>query len=284
MIIHSGIVKEDIMQRRFYLQLTVALLLLITDLPGAIAQSFTPAKPYGESKLVGEFLCSEVVYPDVALEKGQEGTVVIVFQVAADGTVSNIHVKEHVSPEIDEEAVRIFRLLQWEPAIRLGNPVTTQAEYSIKFDIKKYNRHCKQRGYERTDYPYTPVDTSLIVYNIDLLDKGPQPLFEDKSMNLGRFITQNLIYPDAAYKQNISGKVELSFVVEVHGRVSNILVDKPIAGGCTEEAIRLLKLITWMPGIKDKMAVRSRITIAITFTLPDESKMKAYDNNPTGSQ
>jgi TonB family protein len=272
------------MQRRYYLQIIVALLLLLTNLTGTKGQSFTPAKPYGETKLVGEFICSEVVYPDIALKKGQEGTVVIVFQVASDGTVSDIRVKEHVSPEIDEEAVRIFRLLQWKPAIRLGNPVTTQAEYSIKFDIQKYNRHCKQRGYEKTEFPYTPVDTSLIVYNIDQLDKGPQPLFEDKSMNLGGFIKQNLIYPDAAYKQNISGKVELSFVVEVHGRVSNILVDKPIAGGCTEEAIRILKLIKWMPGIKDNMAVRSRITIAITFTLPDESQMKAYDNNPTGSQ
>jgi TonB family protein len=272
------------MKRGYYLPFTAIFSLVFLITQEANSQSFIPAKPYGEPSLVGDFLCSEVIYPEVALEMGQEGTVVIGFQVSAEGSVTNIHVKEHVTSEIDREAVRIFLLLQWEPAIRLGNPVTTETEYSIKFDIKKYKRHCKQRGYDRTDYPYSPVDTSLIVYNADQLDKVPQPVFDDKSMNLGRFITENLVYPDAAYKQDISGKVELSFVVEVHGRASNIIVDKPVGGGCTEEAIRILKLVKWMPGIKDDLAVRSRISMSITFNLTNENQMKVYDNNLTGSQ
>lgn len=262
----------------------LALFLVLTGLCVAPAQSLIPATPYGDSKLVSDFLCSEVVYPEEELEEGVEGTVVIGFTVGADGNVSQIRIKASVSPGIDREAIRIFRFLQWEPGVKMGNPVTTETDYSIKFDIKKYQRHCRQRGYDKTAFPYEPVDTSMVIYRLEQLDKAPQPIFEDKSMNLGRFITQNLVYPDAAYKQDISGKAELSFVVETSGRVSNILVDKPVGGGCTEEAIRILKLIRWMPGIKDEMAVRARISMAITFNLTDDSRLKVYDNNPTGNQ
>jgi len=247
--------------------------------PRLHGQSFTPAKPYGETMLVNDFICDEMEYPGQDMDKGIEGTVVLGFQVDARGNVSDIKVKEGVSPDIDREAVRIFSLLQWEPAIRLGNPIRSEDEYSIKFNIKKYKRQCKQRGYDRTEFPSLPLDTSLTVYNLNQLDKAPEPIFEDKTMKLGKFISQNLVYPDAAFKQNISGQVELSFVVELHGRPSNIVIESPVGGGCTEEAIRILKLIKWAPGMKGDMAVRSRIPIKIMFKLQNDGDHRVFDNN-----
>jgi len=246
-------------------------------------QTYTPAKPYGETKLINDFICSEVIYPEESIRMKQEGEVVLKFIVGTDGTVSDIRIKEGVSPQIDMEAIRVFRLLQWHPAVRLGNPVTSEEEYTFKFNIKKYNRHCKQRGYEQPEYPHMPVDTSLEVYNIEQLDLVPQPIFDDKSMTLGKFITENLIYPEAAYKQDISGKVVLSFVVETHGGHSNIIIEEPVGGGCTEEALRILKLIRWFPGLKDDVAVRSRIHLSITFQLTSDNEHRVFDNNQAGA-
>jgi TonB family protein len=265
--------KKSIRVSLFYL------ILLINPVYHTYGQSYIPAKPFGDNKLVNDFICSEVVYPPSALENGEEGKVTLSFMVDESGVVSRIQVKSGVSPEIDREAIRIFRFLQWEPAIRLGNPVSSEDEFTFKFSVKKYNRHCKQRGYEQLEFPYQPVDTSYTIYDLDQLDRSPEPIFGEKGMNLEKFIVNSLNYPEAAYKQNISGKVTLSFVIETHGRPSNIVVKKPLGGGCTEEALRILKLIEWMPGIKDNMAVRSRIELNITFILPNDSDTKVFDNN-----
>ena len=258
----------------------LSLVLLCCLLPMlAAAQTKVAARPYGDASLVNEFIYSEMVYPDAALEEGREGNVTLRFFVGKEGEVSNIQVKEGVSPEVDREAIRILRMLQWEPAIRLGNPVMTEEEFTIKFNIKKYRRQCKQRGYEIHEYPYLPADTTYKVYRPEQLDKLPRPLFDEKGMDIEKFITRNLVYPEAAYKQNISGRVVLSFVVETHGRPSNIITENPVAGGCTEEALRILGMIRWMPGIMDEKAVRSRVKLNITFRLPGDTRTKVYDNN-----
>lgn len=243
------------------------------------SQTYIPARPTGEIKLVNDFICEEVVYPESSLEANEEGVVVLGFVVHPDGSVSDLFVRQGISPAIDAEAVRVFRLLLWEPAIKLGNPVTSEQEFSFKFNIKKYKRHCKQRGYEKSDYPFVPVDSSLTVYAPGQLDQSPEPIFDEKGMTIGKFITQNLIYPAAAYKQNISGQVVLSFVIETHGRASNVLIEKPVGGGCTEEALRIMKLIRWRPGIKDGRAVRSRMNLNIIFNLQHENELRVFDNN-----
>ena len=56
--------------------------------------------------------------------------------------------------------------------------------------------------------------------------------------------------------------------------ITHILVEKPLGGGCTEEAIRLIKMLKWKPGIKDNMAVRTKMELDITFHLDADSKIK----------
>ena len=257
------------------------LLLFITKV--SYSQNYIPAHPYSDKNLLQDFLCSEVTYPDIALTKGVEGKVVISFVVEKDGSVSHLAVKDKVSPEIDAEAIRLFKLLLWEPAIRFGQPVASENEFPINFNIKKYNKHCKIRGYEKSEYPFQPVDTSNTVYEYAQIDKKPYPVFEEKGMSLGKFIAENIKYPETAYRQNLSGKVTVQFVVELYGRVSNIKVVNPVGGGCTQEAIRLLQMLRWMPGIEDNMAVRTSMNLEIEFKLPDDSQIKMFENTQMNS-
>jgi TonB family protein len=243
-----------------------------------ISQNFIAAHPYSEQKLLQEFLCAEVVYPELALNQGIQGKVVLSFIVEKDGSVSHARVQETVSPEIDGEALRLFRMLLWEPATSFGQPVVSENEFPINFNIKKYTKHCKTRGYITSEYPFTPVDTSNKVYDYSLTDRKPYPVFEEKGMKLESFISKNIKYPETAYRQNLSGKVSLRFVVELQGRVSNIKVLSPIGGGCTQEAIRLLRLLQWMPGIKNQTAVRTFMNLDIEFKLPEDSDMNMFEN------
>jgi hypothetical protein len=63
----------------------------------------------------------------------------------------------------------------------------------------------------------------------------------------------------------------LKFVVVPSGRISNLLTEKTVGGGCTEEAIRVVKMIRWIPGIKNQAAVRSWRTLDITFDIAGKS-------------
>ena len=247
------------------------------------SQNSTEARPYGEQNLIEDFLCSEVVYPENELKQGIEGKVVISFTIDKDGSVSKVQVREKVNPDLDREAVRLFRMILWEPATSFGQPVESTREFPISFNIKKYNKHCKTRGYITSSYPYTPVDTSLQVYEYSQADKKPYPIFEEKDMKLGMFIAKNIRYPETAYRQNLSGKVSLKFVVEPTGRVSNIRVINPVGGGCTQEAIRLLGMIKWMPAIENQKAVRSFMNLDIEFKLPEDSDMNIFENSQMNS-
>jgi len=235
--------------------------------PAVEAQEITAPRCYGGNRLTREFIQEEMIYPPRAMEIQTEGNVLLSFYVQKDGSVTNIKVDQKVSPEIDEEAIRIFRKILWFPATELGKPIVYRHRFEIKFKIKKYLKYIKLRGYEYFAYPWEPVDSSNTVYFRKSLDRLPKPMFNSDEINFSNFLAKNLVYPEAAFKQTVSGTVKLKFVIETSGRVSNILVIDGVGGGCTEEAIRVLKLIKWMPGIKDHYAVRTMMPIEIKFDI-----------------
>ena len=44
-----------------------------------------------------------------------------------------------------------------------------------------------------------------------------------------------------------------------------------LGGGCTEEAIRVVKKMRWMPGILDKTAVRTCMELEIVFDIAGQT-------------
>ncbi len=241
--------------------------IFVSPLSGLKAQNVYPPTCYGGNKLLRAFIKEEMIYPEIALKKNIEGTVELSFIVEPDGVVSNLNVVQSVSPEIDEEAIRIFKKILWNPATELGKPIALNHSAKLKFSIKKYKKLIKERGYEYFSYPYEPIDTSNHVYAMKEVDKYPKPIFSSADVNFNNFLIRNLKYPETAFKQNISGEVKLKFVVEQSGRMSNIKIVETVGGGTTEEAIRVLKLMKWHPGIYKGKAVRSFMEIEIKFDI-----------------
>lgn len=158
-------------------------------------------------------------------------------------------------------------MIEWNPATLNGIPVKDNGVFDVSFNIKKYNRLCKQRGYSALLYPYEPQDTSGTIYLYRKLETAPHPIFTNEKINLAGFVAANLIYPDAAIKQNLSGVVTVGFVVETHGKISNTHIVNSLGAGCNEEALRIVRMIKWMPGTLNRMAVRTRMSISISFSL-----------------
>ena len=130
---------------------------------------------------------------------------------------------------------------------------------------------CKVRGYTELSYPFEPVDKSDRIYTLQEVTRTPSPVFSSRDCNFSTFIANNLKYPEAAFKQAVSGVVKLRFVVEPTGRISNIVAEKTVGAGCTEEAIRVVKLLRWNPGVLNTKAVRTFMTIEIAFNVAEKT-------------
>lgn len=109
-------------------------------------------------------------------------------------------------------------------------------------------------------------DPNFIYTNVEHL-----PMFIGGTDALGKFITENLSYPNWEKKQRIEGRVFIQFVVEKDGRVSYPLVLRVSEGSINlgNEAIRITQMMPkWEPGRNNKEVVRTSYVLPILFTLP----------------
>lgn len=239
---------------------------------------------YGGNLEFRRFLDYHLVYPEDELRTKTEGKVVIGFMVTKEGKITNAKIIEKASPLLNAEAIRLFNLLQWKPAVQLGQEVDYEYTLAIPFKIAKYKKSLKYRGddYQALErkrntpkktakhkgekpvqYAAMPVDSSLVIY--EKTDKAAKYYYGNDSLQ--KFIMANLQYPEMAKRQNIEGTVYLSMVVETNGFVSNLKADKSVGAGCNEEAVRLLGETTWKPAEKDGKLVRSRVIFPVSFRI-----------------
>jgi len=231
--------------------------------------SHLKARCIGGKPELKRIIDQEMVYPQQAIESKNEGFVKLCFVVTADSLVKELAVKESSGNLLDNEAIRIFNIIQWVPAFYQGDPIVTYNCIKIPFNIKTYKKTCKKRAYTQIDYPYMPVDTSNMIYFFLDIENNPVPDFTGStSGDIVDFLAKNIKYPETALKNNLSGIVKIRFIIEPHGMITNMHPVKTVAGGCTEETIRVIKLIRWNPGIDNNMAVRTQAEIAVKFSLP----------------
>ena len=96
------------------------------------------------------------------------------------------------------------------------------------------------------------------------------PSFVGGTAEMYKFLSKNLKYPAQAQRQNIQGKVFLSFIVEKDGSITDVQVAKGIGFGCDEEASKAVKLMPkWIAGKQNGRNVRVRFTIPVIFKLED---------------
>jgi len=104
------------------------------------------------------------------------------------------------------------------------------------------------------------ADTSV------LLVAEQMPRFPGGQDSLNAFIASNIKYPAAAIKNNIEGTVQVQFVVEADGHITNVKCVKEIGHGCDYEAIRIVRLMRWIPGYHAGQPQRVMMVIPIKFS------------------
>lgn len=143
---------------------------------------------------------------------------------------------------------------------------------------KNYNYKGKVRN--KTTYNTsnsTSVDSTLIEeYGFGKEPEGivDFPTYESDFVGgpeaLSQYVSTHVEYPEEAARQDITGKVYVSFIINTDGSISDAKVVRNVHPLLDKEALRLVNSMPlWTPAIEGGMHVRSRARFPITFTLGD---------------
>ena len=113
------------------------------DNPDALAEApikFTvvqkiPEFPGGWSAFM-QWLTKNLKYPAAAQQQKIQGTVVVSFIVNKDGSVANVKVSTSVNPLLDNEALRVMKMMpKWKPGIDRNKACRTMIAVPVVFQL-----------------------------------------------------------------------------------------------------------------------------------------------------
>lgn len=95
---------------------------------------------YKGEEALGEFILSNLEYPDIAVRQNIQGTVLMNFIVEPNGTLSNIVVEKEFNHLCTQEALHILRQTKWKPGKKDGKAIRYKTKYPIIFNLNNINK------------------------------------------------------------------------------------------------------------------------------------------------
>jgi TonB family protein len=146
----------------------------------------------------------------------------------------------------------------WQPASYQGRAV----HFRLNLNVTYY------------DDEIVASDISSSEYNVgkvtDSSEDEEMPEFPGGPVEMMRFISKNIVYPQMAKEAGLSGKCFLRFVVDSTGIIKNVQLLRGIPGcmECNREAIRVIKKMPkWKPGMQRGKPVPVFFNLPINFKL-----------------
>ncbi len=129
---------------------------------------------------------------------------------------------------------------------------------------------CTQQGKEAERPAPEPTVSGEIFTVVE-----EQPEFPGGMANLGNYLGQNIKYPEAAQRANVSGRVFVTFIVTDKGEIGKVEILKGIGFGCDDEAVRVVRAMPrWKPGKQNGQPVNVKYNLPISFALDEKETAK----------
>ncbi len=93
---------------------------------------------------------------------------------------------------------------------------------------------------------------------------------------LNNYIESNLIYPEEARNKRIEGIVHLMAEINDNGEVIQVEIVKGLAGGCNEEAARLIKSVKFGSVKNKSVRLKTKKRFKVQFKLPVENTISYH--------
>lgn len=117
---------------------------------------------------------------------------------------------------------------------------------------------------------------TLLGINIKAQTVAPEPI-SGKSLT-NKTLKNHMIYPQEALSQKKGGKVVVAFVVGKDGMARDYKVTESFDESCSDEALRLVKMIEWKPATNIALPVESETDYTVEFS--PKAYAKAESKNP----
>ena len=213
----------------------------------------TPQFPGGDAALI-KFINENIQYPPTAVQDSIEGKVIVQFLVKKTGEVGEVKVLRSIRKDLDDEAVRVCKLLpDFYPGRENGE--TTDMWYAVPVHFKLFEEMAPLLPSEGSDPSFEDSDFM-------------PPQFPGGEEALMLFLRVNVKYPPNAARRNVQGRVVMTFVVDKTGKVGEIKVAQSVDKELDKEAIRVCKLLPdFFPACMNGEPVSVWFTLPITFKL-----------------
>jgi len=118
-----------------------------------------PAYPGGKDAYL-KFISDNMVYPVPALTNKVEGTVYLVYRVNNKGEIGEIEVSRGIGYGCDEEAIRLIRMMQYEPARNRGIKMKVEMKTKIHFKLPESARLVNMNDFQINYLAVTPENAN----------------------------------------------------------------------------------------------------------------------------
>lgn len=225
-----------------------------------------------------KYVSRTIKYPAIARDNELQGNTIIKFSVI-QGEISGISTVYALGLGCDAQAMKAILGYTNFMHVKDGN-------YTIKIAFRLPDASSKISNPEIVSPKgYTALPEITVVANsnsanatsgtqdkvYDFVSITKQPVFPGGMDKLYKYLAENCRYPEEAMKNNVQGKVFLSFIVETNGELSNVKVERGLGSGTDEEAVRLMENSpNWTPGYSGDLPVRVKYNIPISFNLRND--------------
>ena len=231
----------------------------------------------GKTGSVEDYIIDHYRRPAGAPEKVEMD---IAFVVEKNGKLSNIEIKgleritskgveeRPVPPSVKKEVMRILTTMPaWTPATKNGKAVRYKEETIMSVMDRETKVKEAREGAEKWEKKVRESKASGKVYD-GIVDT--RPFFPGGDAALISWIKTNIKYPAKAKEKGVTGRVVVTFIVEIDGSLSDIKIIRNTApefkAEFEAEAIRLVKAMPkWKPGEVSGETVRVKYWLPIAF-------------------
>ncbi len=125
----------------------------------------------GGKEAYQQFIKENIVYPESALTNKVEGYVYLVYTVNNIGEIVDVEVTKGIGSGCDEEAIRIIRMLKYDPArnrgVKMKVEMKTRINFKLSEELLNKDQSEIQINYSTTtsEKPNSPEPKSQAVYN-----------------------------------------------------------------------------------------------------------------------
>ena len=163
--------------------------------------------------------------------------------------------------------------------------ITTRTESNEQADIPQKDKlavafHPEDIALEPDKIEDLPLDSMEVIRkeeNLNLAKSTEQttgvildsiPKYPSGIIAFMRWLDKTVVYPPDCIRRRIEGIVEIAFIVEPTGKITDARILKSAAPQLDHEALRVIHLMPkWIPATKNGKPIKAQVTLPIVFEL-----------------